>query len=1009
MLAGLRLRLASAVGVLLFCATSAHAAPLIDPRLSFRSLATEHFVIYFHQGEDAQAARLGIIAEDVWRQVSERLIPAPRRTHVILVDQSDLANGWATPLPRNTILVTATAPSGSEFIGRSEDWLRLVFTHEFAHIVHLDRSEGWAKVARKLFGRNPLAFPNLLLPAWQIEGLATWEESALPGQGRLHAGDFRAIEREAARAGRLEPLDRLNGGLTDWPNGLGVYAYGLGFHEYLSGRFGEATLGRLAAETARSIPFLSSRAFRKVYGQSLASLWADYHKTLAAEANPSNPETSPVGLNPVHRLTHHGHIVIGPRFAPSCRACEADIVYSVRNPDGFPALWAATIDGTRITKLADRYLGSTVGVGPDFVVFDQQEVRRDAGLYSDLFLLDRRTDDVHALTSEQRLRDPDLSPDGRTIVSVRETLGRRELMLVHLAPLGRLDVDTTDEGGSAQSGGDADIEPTVEMITTLVSEPETQFDAPRWSPDGQSIAVARQRLAALSEIVIVDVATRAIRRVASHPSARVVTPTWRPDGGAIVAAADYDERPFDLFEFALDGSEAEGRRLTYTSGGATWPDVSPDGATIVFVGYTPDGFDLFTTPYRHADDTGHDVRLRRVPRVWDPASAGFGADSVRTSRAEAPARTGASGSGTYSPWRTLTPTSWTPIVEGGDEEFRVGLAIGGSDVLERHGYSASTTWLVNRPETIALPHTASPDWQLEYAYDRWVPTFFISASQQTSFGAGSPDAAGRPISATLREAEITAGVLYPIEHIRATHHALASLVRSTDHFTFADRLVSYRRAGARLGWTTSTAQTYGYSISPEHGLSIGGTVELDSDGFGFSAGVTTVTADGRAYLRGAAAHHVLALRAAAGASSGERDRQRVFHLGGASANANMLDFGRDAISLLRGFGTGTFAGNRVALLNADYRWPIARPQRGVGTMPLLLHSVHASAFADAGHAWTRTFNMREVKFSAGGELSLDVIAVYSAPLTLAVGAAWGHDRAGAARGSTVYARLGRAF
>ena len=54
---------------------------------------------------------------------------------------------------------------------------------------------------------------------WQIEGLATCEESALTGEGRLHAGDFRAIEREAARAGVIEPLDRMNGGLTDWPAG----------------------------------------------------------------------------------------------------------------------------------------------------------------------------------------------------------------------------------------------------------------------------------------------------------------------------------------------------------------------------------------------------------------------------------------------------------------------------------------------------------------------------------------------------------------------------------------------------------------------------------------------------------------------------------------------------------------------------------------------------------------------------------------------------------------------
>src|SRR5262249_24387647 len=145
-------------------------------------------------------------------------------THVVLVDQAELSNGYATPLPRNTIALYAVSPSGSDLL-RDNDWLKVVFTHEFTHIVHLERSEGWARVVRGIFGRAPLAFPNTFLPSWQTEGLATYEESVITGEGRLHAGNFRAIVDEAARARTLEPLDRVNGGLTDWPGGLTPYAY----------------------------------------------------------------------------------------------------------------------------------------------------------------------------------------------------------------------------------------------------------------------------------------------------------------------------------------------------------------------------------------------------------------------------------------------------------------------------------------------------------------------------------------------------------------------------------------------------------------------------------------------------------------------------------------------------------------------------------------------------------------------------------------------------------------
>src|SRR6478672_9940472 len=120
---------------------SASPAPQFDPALRFRVLSTEHFLIYYHQDEESLARRLASIAESTWRNLQEPLgVTPPALTHVVLVDQTDVSNGSATPIPYDTIVVTAVWPAGSEFIGNVDDWLRLVFTHEFTHIVHLDRS-----------------------------------------------------------------------------------------------------------------------------------------------------------------------------------------------------------------------------------------------------------------------------------------------------------------------------------------------------------------------------------------------------------------------------------------------------------------------------------------------------------------------------------------------------------------------------------------------------------------------------------------------------------------------------------------------------------------------------------------------------------------------------------------------------------------------------------------------------------------------------------------------------
>ncbi len=946
---------------------TARAASLFDPLYRFRRLPTEHFLIYFHQGEERPAARLAVIAEEAWHRLERPLgTRPPPLTHVVLADQTELANAFTYVLPRDTIVINAVWPSGSDFIGNMDDWLRLVFTHEFTHIVHLDRSEGWARVVRNVFGRVDIAFPNLYLPGWQIEGLATYEETAITGEGRLHAGDFRAIVSEAARAQALEPIDRVNGGLTDWPDGLVQYAYGAGFHAYLAEHYGDRKFAELADATARRVPYTASRVFQKVYGRSLGDLWRDYQQSAAAAAPAASTGDGE------RRLTRHGFTVGGPRFLPlTCDRCPQEVVYSVRNPDEFPSLYQVALDGAAPRRMATRYLGSTTAIGRETIYFDQDERRRNAGLYADLYALDRASGVVRRLTRDARLLDPDLAPDEQAIAAVQNQPGQRNLVLVRLPHLD---------------------------ITTLISEPDTQFDAPRWSPDGRMIAVQRHRLGAQTEIAVVDVATRAMRVIASDAKARWVTPAWMPDGRAVVAAADLNEGPFNLYEIGLD---VPGRRqLTHTTGGATWPDVSPDGRTIVYVGYTVDGFDLFTLPYAMAGPAGaeQDRPLQSTNlQLTNSQTANLQTANLQSANP-------------YTPWPTLKPTWWSPLVEGDRNSIRIGAATGGADVLGYHGYSASATWLVSSPGSAPAVDAATPNWQLSYVYDRWVPILWASASRDTSFFAGPPTDAGLPATATLREQQIQAGVIFPVRRVRDVRTTVVSIARAIDDFTYSDHVLTRDRTAARVGWSATSAIAYGYSISPERGVAVGATMELVPTSLGSSADASAVAADLRAYLPGLAAHHVLALRLAGGASSGDRDLQRVFDLGGGQANLDTLDFGREAISLLRGFPLDTFAGTHVALINADYRWPIARPQRGVGPWPFFVHTVHAAVFADAGHAWTRSFSTHDVKTSAGAELSIDIVAGYFLPLTAVVGAAWGHDGSHAVGDrATVYFRLGRAF
>src|SRR5207247_522960 len=206
-------------------------------------------------------------------------------------------------------------------------------------------------------------------------------------------------------------------------------------------------------------------------------------------------------------------------------------------------------------------------------------------------------------------------------------------------------------------------------------------------------------------------------------------------------------------------------------------------------------------------------------------------------------------------------------------------------VLGYHSYAASATWLISGPAQAERPSAAAPDWSVTYAYNRWRPTLWAAASSTTSFFSGPPTASGTPSNLTQRERTMEAGVLVPIRHVRVSHVATVSVLSAVDDDTLPGLSLAIDRRAVRAAWATTSARTYGYSISPEDGVTIGATAEQVPRSLGSFGDATTVTVDARAYVHGVGRHHVLALRGAAGASTGDVDVQRSFHLGGALPNS----------------------------------------------------------------------------------------------------------------------------
>src|SRR6185295_10178524 len=139
-------------------------------------------------------------------------------------------------------------------------------------------------------------------------------------------------------------------------------------------------------------------------------------------------------------------------------------------------------------EVTSRYSGNQASAAGGLLVFDQAELVHNVGLQSDLYAVAQDGGRSRRLTRLARAGDPDVAPDGRTIVCTVQSADRRLLATLQLPDAGRT---ATPE--------------------VLLSAPSIDYSTPRWSPDGRSIAVERRRVGGPSEIVLIDVAARTER------------------------------------------------------------------------------------------------------------------------------------------------------------------------------------------------------------------------------------------------------------------------------------------------------------------------------------------------------------------------------------------------------------------------------------------------------------------------------------------------------------------
>ena len=955
----------AAVAMLIAAGTNAQT---LDPSADWRTLSTRHFEVHFTPALELVARRGAAQAESAYAQLAGLLHPPRGRIDLVFADDVDFSNGFATPVPTNRVIVYTTPPVSTRSLRFYDDWLREVITHELVHTFHMDRARGVWRLGQYVFGRSPWLMPNLYSPAWVSEGLAVYLESRLSTAGRARASHQRMLARAAALSGDFPRLNALSLATSRYPGGDMAYGYGGMFLAELARAHGDSAIRDFVERSSGAlIPYRLNHLARQAFGVSFSDAWAEWRDSIRASVDPLGDEPLPAW----RRLTSDGFLVAYPRWvdAASLLAVQA----TGREVPGLVRIDAAG----GVQRVARRNnVDANVAVPGGGVLFAQLEFVDAHHIRSDLYL--ERNGDVRRLTTGARLSEPDVRDDGR-IVAVQGVPGTTRLVL--LSPEG------------------ADLTPVT------AASLDTQWAAPRWSPDGGRIAAVRWTRGAYADIVVLDTAGRLLVRL-TNDRAVDGAPAWHPSGDAVLFASDREGPPalYAAEVLGRDGMPPAVHRVSAPALGLDHPAPSPSGAALAATSYREGGWYLGVGDLR--------LGALAVARMPDEASP---PDPVPES-VRAPSRG-------YAPWRTLRPTAWLPLIgESASGRASYGGAVNGGDVIGRHAYTA---------QALLDPRDHEHEWSATYRY-RGLGQPVISLAGSQEWGRGVIVDSTRAAIGTLHRRARFASLAAALERPRMRTHAFVTMggeIEWRDYATAPTPLLGqldpfYASQPEFRSFVLSTgfnnARRPPLSISPENGISLAARGQLDwrrgVSGLE-SRSLTAVASAYRSLPFGGFAHHVLAARLAGAASNGRN--AALFEVGGTSGSAITLlpgiGFGERRSLGVRGFPPGSRIGTHALVGSVEYRAPLALLHRGVWWLPAFLDRASLSFYGDAGSAGfdrlIPELDGPDLIASVGAEVATNIALQYDVPYLLRLGIGVpvrGRVRSGA-DAAQAYVRIGASF
>lgn len=948
------------------------AAMSFEPGIEWKTIESEHFRVNYPPGLEQLGRRVLAYAEDAHKKVAPYMGVKPyEKTEVVCFDTYDDTNANASNYPHNRIMLNLHPPSpDSGFaMGRYDDWIRYVILHEYTHILHINATPWELAQLNAILGQlffsnfriqgipNQLTsyIPQLMLesPRFVTEGWAVTTESKFTPGGRAKEGDLDMRLRMAALDDKLYSIDQVNGSYElDWPSGGNEYDYGTYFFQYMVKTYGENKPTAILRELGKA-PWLGLdfAVGRVIPGKNGNDIWNETMAWLKRRSRKQVTQIKQQPLTEARALTatgrHHHH----PRWLPDG---SLTVTESYKGK-GSALVKVATGATPSITRLFGKApIGDAMPTSDGRHIYYAAEGDDRFANYSDLYRFDTTTRQVKQLTTNRRAEDPAVSADGKQLVAVATAEGSNYLVLF--------------DGEGKE----------LKRLTGVT--PEMTYANPAFSPDGKRIVVSRWK-AGRYNLVEIDPVTLAVKELTTG-DALDFYPAYTADGKYVTFTSDRSG-VFNLYALRL----ADGKltRLTNVLGGAFDGRVSPDGKQLAFIDYGAKGYDLKVMPFAPeegiatamGDAITSDFEGRFVARVAEqptPVDMDFALSAKP---------------GQYSPWPTLKPIAYLPMASFSSLGTQAAFLTYGRDVLSQHFYSLVGGTYLSGIE----PLQGRPILGFNYQNDQLLPSLSIQFSQFPAFTPYLIRNEANEIKGSLlfwrdqQELDLSArlpGIPQPllgsnwvtgdswVFGLKSTHNryymATASDLSTTTPLN--DPRIAGDPQAQDSGFTNSAyvmfqrannfKRTYG--ISPEGGSISSVGYEKSTPFLGSVSSFDRIWGDYRRYISLPWQNNVLVVRGLTGLNFGQNGGH--FQVGGWDGSNRILnqmdltaatDIFTSRVGL-RGYDAVLAnTGNKLGILSAEYRFPIAEVNRGLWTLPFYLDRVYGAVGYEAANVWDSPF------------------------------------------------------